>query len=53
MNVRILFLLYFFWEVPFGPINWLVGVGIIDFKQNHFGVQLRIFEIALYVPIDL
>ncbi|MCW7468469.1 hypothetical protein [Leptospira kanakyensis] len=44
---------YFFWEVPFGPINWRVGVGIIDYKQNHFDVQLRNFETALYVPIDL
>ncbi|PJZ44598.1 hypothetical protein EHQ30_02650 [Leptospira brenneri] len=44
---------YFFWEVPFGPINWRVGVGFIDYKQNNFDVQLRNFETAIYVPIDL
>ncbi|MCZ8157992.1 MAG: hypothetical protein O9264_17860 [Leptospira sp.] len=44
---------FVFWEVPFGVVNWRVGVTVIDYIQNNFDVQLRNFETALYIPINL
>lgn len=43
---------YFFWEIPFGAINWRLGLGGPFYSQNGYKMSFTTVELSFYMPIE-